>query len=29
MPKKADAGAVMMSGYTAPTTGGGTQAEGK
>ena len=29
MPKKADAGAVMMSGYTAPTTGGGTQTEGK
>ena len=22
--KKADAGVVMMSGYTAPTTGGGT-----
>lgn len=27
MPKKADAGAVMMSGYTAPTTGGGTQTD--
>ncbi len=29
MPKKAYAGVVMMSGYTAPTTGGGTQTEGK
>lgn len=27
MPKKADAGAVIMSGYTAPTTGGDTKTE--
>lgn len=29
MPKKADAGAVMMSGYTAPATGGDTKTEGQ